>query len=418
MSSGQQASNTLHDNGIGWAIMLVIFAVLIWLFWLFFDTEVREMVRWIRYSEMWIASWFIGDNYTFTHGGNTKGWLDHFNGYDGTDSRTGKSFHQDGVTEYNKEKLRYYHLTKFSSMAMQPLKTPIMLLISAGTLWCMFLGPRTQNRKIMSLENLIEAQSRVFPVISPFVKFNPSSQPPRAPGAPVPAELPLFAEALGPEEWLAYNSINPKDGTLVEDVLKKAFTKQLGKPWRGINGLDSYKQILLAAFCLKASRKRDRSDDLLSRVAKCWDFKHGLKLSNDRKLLKEAQKVLKDKNLAGKTLAQANRHAYETTAMLRALQFAREEGGVLAPAQFVWLRAHNRDLWYPLNNMGRQSFHMEALGAMSHFKAEKLTQRPIPVPKIEGAIQTITEYMKSGKARPIPQLDYSKSKKRGVKKAV
>jgi len=240
---------------------------------------------------------------------------------------------------------------------MQPLRMPFVTLLSLGGLWCMFLGPDTQYRQRMSLEDLIERQSHIFPIIAPFVKFNPSTQPPRPPGAPVPVELPLFAEALGPEEWLAYN-------------------------------------------------------------ARCWSVKSGLQLSKDSRLLKDAQKVLRNKDLAGATLSQANRHAFETTAMIRALQFAREEGGVLAPAQFVWLRAHDRTLWYPMNNLGRQSFHMEALGAMSHFKAEKLTQRPIPVPKVGHAIETIQEYMKSVKARPIPNLDYSQSKKRGVKKAV
>ncbi|MCK5284933.1 MAG: type IV secretion system protein, partial [Alphaproteobacteria bacterium] len=135
-------------------------------------------------------------------------------------------------------------------------------------------------------------------------------------------------------------------------------------------------------------------------------------------LLKEARKVLRNKKLAGKTMAQANRHAFVTTSMLRALAFAREEGGVLAPSVFVWLRAHDRTLWYPLNNMGRQSFHMEAVGAMSHYRAEKMTQRPIPIPKVEDAVETIKTYMGSLQARAIPQLDYSNSKKRGVKKAI
>ena len=58
------------------------------------------------------------------------------------------------------------------------------------------------------------------------------------------------------------------------------------------------------------------------------------------------------------------------------------------------------------------------MGAMSHYKAEKMTQRPIPVPKVEHAVETITEYMGTTRARPIPQLDYSQSSKRGVKKAV
>jgi intracellular multiplication protein IcmP len=60
---------------------------------------------------------------------------------------------------------------------------------------------------------------------------------------------------------------------------------------------------------------------------------------------------------------------------------------------------------------------MEALGAMAHFKQEKITDRPIPRPKVEDAVKTIVDYMNGPTARPVPQLDYSKSKKvRGVKK--
>jgi len=61
---------------------------------------------------------------------------------------------------------------------------------------------------------------------------------------------------------------------------------------------------------------------------------------------------------------------------------------------------------------------MEASGAMAHFKAERLTSRPIPTPKVDGAVTGITEYMQSLDARPIPALDYKNSDKRAVKKAV
>ncbi len=402
MQGGQQSGDTLYEGGIGWGIMMIIFAVLIWMFWLFFDHEIRDLVRWIRYSEMWIVSWFVDDNYTVLHRGKEIPFQDGF----------------EITPKLQKGKMDYDDLALFNVLAMEPLKKPFVMLLGAGALWCMFLGPGTQYRKRMTLEDLIERQSKVFPVVTPFVRFNPAKQPPRPPGSPVPAELPPFAEALGPEEWLAYNNIQVPDGKIDNTSAAKAFRAQLGKPWRGSKNLAPYKQILLAAFCLKASRKRVPADDMLGRLARCWSGTDGLKLGKDGKLLRDAQKVLADKNIAGATLAQANQHAYETTALLRALQYAREEGGVMAPATFVWLRAHDRTLWYPLNNMGRQSFHMEALGAMSHFKAEKLTQRPIPVAKIEHALNTIQDYMSSIRARPIPQLDYSQSKKRGVKKAV
>lgn len=404
MSGGQQTQNTLYESGIGWGIIVIILGVLVWLFWIYFHMEVREMVRWIRYSEMWVVSWFVwSDDYTVKFGGRDVSFVQIF---------------QEAPT-FKKAALKYQHLAYFNAGAMQPLKMPFLGLIGLGCMWCMFSGPGTQYRRRHDIETLIEFQSKNFPVISPFKKFNPSKQPPRPPGAPVPADLPLFAEALGPEEWLAYNSIPAPDGDIDEGVAWEAFQKQLGDRWKGTNGLADYKQVLLAAFCLKAARKRALADDMLGRLAKCWSSTDGLRISGkDSKLLKEARAVLKNKDLAGKTLAQANHHAFETTAMMRALAFAREEGGVLAPATFVWLRAHDRNLWYPLNNMGRQSYHMEALGAMSHYKAERLTQRPIPVPKLEHSVQSIKKYMKSMRARPIPALDYSRSQKRGVKKAV
>ena len=230
--------------------------------------------------------------------------------------------------------------------------------------------------------------------------------------------MPDFAEALGPEEWLAYYQIPSPDGKVDAEAASKAFQKQLIGRWKGWKALKPYQQVLLAAFALKSCRKRDEADVMLARIAVCWSMKGGLQLGKDRSLVAEARKILRDKNIAGGILSVCNRHAFITTALLRALTYARDEGGVLAPAQFVWLRAHDRTLWYPLNNLGRHSFHMEAFGAMAHYKAEKLTDRPIPVPKMEGAVDQIVDYMGSSLARPIPQLDYSQSSKRGVKKAV
>lgn len=401
MAGGQQAENTLHENAIGWTILLGVFGVLVWLFWYYFDVQVRDMVRWIRYGEMWVSSWFIGDDYTVFFNGEQANWQQGF----------------EDAPKWEARELTYNHLAYFNALAMQPLRLVFVLILGLMALWAIFRGPYTQYRQRLGLEGLIKRQAGNFPVIAPFVHFNPQSQPPRPPGSPVPAELPLFAEALGPEEWLAYNRIPIPDGKVDREAAERAFMRQLGGRWKGPEALAPYKQILLAAFCLKAARKRNDSDDMLGRLAQCWSVKGGMKLSRDKTLLKEARAVLRDSNIGGKVLAKCNRHAFETTALLRALATAREEGGVLAPAQFIWLRAHDRRLWYPLNNLGRQSFHMEALGAMAHFKAERLTQRPIPMPKVKDAVDTIAGYMSSMRARPIPQLDYSGSKKRAVKKA-
>lgn len=400
--SQQQADNTLYENSIGWFILICVLLCLLALFWYYFAEDVKSLVRWVRWGQMWLIHWFVDNEYAVQWGRNQVNFIQWY----------------EGIPNLDKSQLDARTMSVIGTLAMEPMKLIFVILLALGGLWCMFRGPNTQYRTSLSVETLIQRQSTNFPVISPFVQFNPSKQPPRPPGSPVPAELPLFAEALGPEEWLAYKGIPIPDGNVDEEAAYRAFREQLGGRWRGAAKLAPYKQVLLAAFCLKAARKRSDSDAMLGRLANCWDAKKGLVLSKDRKLLGQARSILKNREMSAKLLAKCNQHAFETTALLRGLQVAREEGGVLAPAQFVWLRAHDRALWYPMNNLGRQSFHMEAMGAMAHFKMEKMTQRPIPKPKLDDAIDSIVGYVKSDVMRPVPQLDYSQSKKRGVKKAV
>jgi intracellular multiplication protein IcmP len=398
-----------NDSTMAYMLLACVVLAVVWLIWNFNAPEIRNLVRWWRFGEMWLISWVFellkltgisnGDFQVFYNGQNVS-WQQGFA----------------ATPLFTKEALTFEHLAYFNALTMQPMKYVYCGLLGLAALWALLKGPQTHYRSKLGLEGLIHRQAHNFPIISPFVDFNPSTQPPRPPGSPVPAELPAFAEALGPEEWLAYHEVPAPDGTISPGGAARAFQKQLLGRWKGPMALKPHEQVLLAAFCLKASRKRKESDTMLAQLAQSWTFKKGLKL--DRKLINEARKILRNKDLAGLTLSNCNQHAFVTTALLRGLATARAEGGVLQPAQFVWLRAHDRTLWYPLNNLGRHSFNMEAMGAMAHYKAEKLTQRPIPVPKVETAIETITEYMKSRRARPIPKLDYSGSKKRGIKKAV
>jgi intracellular multiplication protein IcmP len=294
-----------------------------------------------------------------------------------------------------------------SQAALRPLRIPIGIIFGILIYYAWFRSPEARYRKVYGLDTLIEAQARTFPVVAPFIKFNPINDAPhRSPGSLVPAKLPLFAEALSPEEWVAYHQIPVPDGKLEEQKAEEALKLQLYGRWKGYKALKPYQQVLLAAFVLKAARKRQEADDMLGELALCWNHKDGLRLSGA--LVSKARKILKNKEVAGETIAAANRHAYVTTALLGAIDYARSEGGVLAPAQFVWLRGHDRTLWYPLNNLGRQAFHAEAFGAMSHYRAEKLLKRPIPKPMLSDAVKVLTAYLGDrDRSMPIPQLDFS-----------
>ncbi len=394
-----EQKNTAHDNAIGWAILLVVLLCVFILFWYLKGDSIKDGIRWLRFGQLWLASWFIDTKeYSVPWGLETIKF----------------SIWYDAIPKIPKEKLSSQVMDQISTLAMYPYRFIFTLILTYLSFWSLFNGPKTLYRRKLDLNGLVKRQSKVFPAISPFVTFNPSTQPPRPPGAPVPAELPSFAEALGPEEWLAYHDIPVPDGKVDADAAARAFAKQLGAPWRGPMYLSPDRQVMLAACCLKSVRKRADADTMLGALANSWSFDKGMKINP--KLLREARKVLRNRDISGKIMSKCNQHAYENTALLRALQTAREEGGVLAPAQFVWMRGHDRTLWYPMNNLGRQAFHIEAIGAMCHFKAEKTTNRPIPRPKTEDAVSSITEHMASDRARPIPPLDYSRSKKRGIKK--
>ena len=390
--SGGGGSVTGSDNAMGWLILMVLMCCIGYGVWYFFEFEIKNIVRWIRWGEMWVISWVLPQDYSVMVRGQAL------------------NFHEvmNFIPQIPYQRLNSTTMELINAVAMTPLKWVYSLLLAGFAVWALMRGPETEGRRILDLDGLINVQSKIFPVIKPFVKFNPSDQPVRPPGTPVPSVLPLFSEALGPEEWIAYNQIPMPDGKMDEESAYNVFAQQLGPQWTGAKNLPPYKQALLAAFCLKAARKRKESDALLAKIAECWDHEHGLKLTQS--VMSEVHSVLRNKDISKTALGNANRHAFQTTALMRALQTAREQGGVLAPAQFVWLRGYDRELWYPLNNLGRHTFHMEALGAICHFRNEKIIDRPIPKPKLDDAIKAISSYLSGMTARPIPQLDYTQNK--------
>jgi len=400
MADGKQEGGT--EKLLSWIVIWIMILICFYVLYVKFTPEIHSLIRWVRYIELWFITLLTSESYAVTTPSgeklNVEEWFN-------------------TIGKIPKENLDGSLLGAITSVALLPFKWFIIAIIAIVGVWSYTRGPGTQYTEVFNLDRFIKFQAESFPIIKPFIKYNPAKQEPRPPGSDVPAELPPFAEALGPEEWIAYHEIKIKDKDIDKNSTFKAFSRQLGGRWKGAQKLAPYKQILLASFCLKAARKREESDEMLGRLAQCWSIEKGLKLGKDAKLLREARRVLKNKDIAHPTLKKCNQHGWETTALLRGLLHAREEGGVLAPSQFVCLRAHDRTLWYPLNNLGRQSNHTEAIGAIAHFKSEKRVGRPIPKAKVQDAVTSMIEYMNSGNARPIPALDYSQSKnKRGIKK--
>lgn len=374
------------------AVLVTVFlGVISYFVWQAFAPQLIGMLRWIRLAELSLVGLIFGNDYVWGSNpaarpvGVWKAWL-------------GRA---------PVEMITLDHVKAMTSLAVLPLRPFFTVGIFAMAAYVTLYGHRSMYRRKLNLERLMAEQAKSFPAIQPFIKFDPRQMPARAPGAPVPAKLPLFAEALTPEEWIAFHDIRVTSGGQVDRPRAQfALIQQLGPRWEGPSKLPMFAQGLFAAFALKHVRKRKEAEDMLSALAMSWSHDKGFRPSF--KLRRQIKRVLKDPKLGGALKKHADKHAFETTAMLRSLARAREEGGVLAPAQFLWLRGVDRRLWYALNNLGRKAYHAEAAGAMVHYVNELIAGQKIPVPRFEDAITTLENFLKAPGGARIPPKEKSK----------
>ncbi|MFA5041213.1 MAG: hypothetical protein WC464_06240 [Bdellovibrionales bacterium] len=400
MSQGNQG-----EPGVILLMVAVLLIVLGWVFWqITGDFWHNYFFRWLRYAELWTLN-------LFTHRYDAcLDWLRVVPVAEGTPSAqtvqlTNACFGSAFLSRVpNEEILNYYRLSTSSVTAlgaetMRYYKWPLIAILGWIGVRVLLFSPNSKFMVKYSLEGLIGVQAKMWPIISPIVKVNPSKTG-RIPGDPIPDKLPLFAEALSPEEWISWNRIPLVNGIPDRDAVRRAFIHQLGPRWNGLSSLPLHMRALLAAFALKGAQKREESETLLGKLALSWSPEKGFR--PEATLVAEIEKILADPETGRKTIPVLDQHAWRTTAMLGALLWARNNGGVLAPAQFLWVRAEDRALWYPLNNLGRRAFHSEGAGALAHFMAEISAKKPLPIPRVDTAVVTLNTYLHDPDKRTIP----------------
>ena len=360
----------------------MVLALILTVFWFAMSTQISSGIRWVRVGELALASLF-SDKYD-------------------RDLELMKSF--------KPELIEFKDLIFMTGIVAEIYKTPIGLILAVMSVIGFRLKRKHPYSRRFDLEGLAKEQADAFPVTSPMMKFNPLKANSRTMGSPIPEKLPLFAEALSPDEWVAHNDIPVTDGVIDRDYSRLAFAKQLGGRWKGINALPLHSKALFVAFSMKANGMRGESDEFLGELAKCWDPSKGLVLTPA--LRREIKSKMIDPKFGRITEKLAALHSFVTPALLHCLQVAREQGGVLAPAQFVWLRGVDRHLWYALNNLGRGATHIEGSGAIAHYRAEKNAGKPIPNPQVDPAIDGLTEYLKLNFITHFPAKEYARSKKK------
>jgi intracellular multiplication protein IcmP len=252
----------------------------------------------------------------------------------------------------------------------------------------------------LDLEALMREQLRSFRTPSAFARRRLGLVD-IDPGKPRPAD-----RALTRAEWIERWATDDK-GAFLEAAARAELTRQLGVAGRDPKDAPPRVRCLLAAFALHRAGRHDEAQRYLGDLSAALGMttsKEG-RTGPDRALafpaalVERADHWLDDRVLRFPLAETMGAHGFTTTATMSALLAARMEGGVLAPAEFGFLKLVDRRLWYALHSLGYPAdmfdplLHptplVEAIGARDHWAAERIAGTPLRVASIENALAAV-----------------------------
>lgn len=236
----------------------------------------------------------------------------------------------------------------------------------------------SQFNKKFTMERLRTLEQENWPQITPIIKLDllkdDINKGPWA-MAQTPIQFCKKYDLIDPEREEGQKIAGLKKG-----AAHRVFALQLGRPFISLEKLPVHMQALFAIFAARANHETEPSTDLLRQIASS---------SNTGKLDFSGYRAMLQKNCQIKAVGRAvGRHAYVFGVMASMLELARTDG-VLAAAEFIWLKPLDRKLWYILDSVGRQTAVCEVAGIFAHWKAEKELGRPLKVPMVDEAVKAL-----------------------------
>lgn len=259
----------------------------------------------------------------------------------------------------------------------------IILLILAAVLF--FGHPILRYKRTHNMKSLLEQERFNWPQIMPVSKVDlVKEHVDKGPWsmALTPMQFAKKHKLLYEErtEGSGLNQKNKVTVGLLRTEAYQVFALQLGNYWSGVERLNIHTKALFAVFAARANRDQDGAKALLDTIATSTITGH-LDFTGTDELLKK----YKDKSNVARI---TQKHAFVMTVMASMLTLAREDG-VLASADFLWLKTLDRPLWYILNSVGRQTPPTEISGVFAHWLAELKMGRPIRSPMVDEAVKAL-----------------------------
>lgn len=290
------------------------------------------------------------------------------------------------MQEVDPKTVRFEELQDVSNVVGSYARFPYAILLGIFAVILSLSKSAKAFRNIYNMKKLAEAEKVNWPQITPVLGLDLIKQDihegPWA-MALTPMQFAKKHQLVVEQKEKLKNKVVSRKARIKSKLLKgpaaKVFAMQLGAYWTGIAQLNPPTKALFAAFAAKANHDSAACTRLLSQIAK--SAAPGVK-QLDFRGTDELLKKYFDTRPVQKVLA---KHAYVYTVMASLLEAARADG-VLATADFLWLKPIERRLWYTLNSVGRQTPFVEVAGIFAHWLAEKEFGSKLYVPVIEQAV--------------------------------
>jgi intracellular multiplication protein IcmP len=275
---------------------------------------------------------------------------------------------------------------------------PAMALVLALGALCFLRAGNARFTRAFDLDALMAEQAKTARSTAAFVRRGLKLASIRA-GDPRPADPALHAS-----DWIARYATN--DGRFDEASARRELVHQLGPEWRTRTDATPAVRCMLAVFALHGVQRREEAARLLGLLSEGLPVAGGdggdgptAPLAFDPKTLAIVDRALAELGVAAWAFEIMDAHHFTTPGLMSVLNAARLRSGVLAPAQFAFLKLVDRRLWYALHALGFEadgplahphpSQRVEAIGARAHWAAERAIGAPIPTPEVDAAIAAI-----------------------------
>jgi intracellular multiplication protein IcmP len=270
-------------------------------------------------------------------------------------------------------------LVSLSNDVGKYLMIPFGLIIAIFAIITYLSNITERFKHVYTMDTLRKSENRIWPHVTPVMKVDLVKKG---------LDEGPWATSLTPMLFAKKHNLlieHKVDGgrttvSLNDGAAHRIFALQVGKFWRDIETFPLHIQAMFAIFLARANRDRKNADNLLNQIA--------ASASSDKLNYKGVTELVrKHKNSKYAKFAES-RHAYILGVMATLLELARTDG-VLATAEFLWLKPVDRALWYVLNSVGRQTAFPEMAGAFAHWTSEKKAGRALRVPMVEEAVKAL-----------------------------